>query len=700
MAARALMLAAYVACAGSQGEAADAVTGRRIVNADKEPGSWLSYGRDYLEQHFSPLKQIDTKTVGKLGLTWWYDIDELEPTESTPLVVDGVMYATSGWSKVFALDARTGKELWKFDPETDRSWLVHVCCHGVNRGVAFWNGKVYVGTLDGRLIALDAKTGRPVWSVQTTDRSKPYAITGAPRAAKGKIFIGNGGADFGVRGYVTAYDAETGKQHWRFYAVPGNPADGFEDKAMEMAAKTWTGEWWKYGGGGTAWDSIVYDPELDLLYLGFGNGSPWNRHVRSPGGGDNLFLASIVAVKPDTGKYVWHYQVNPGESWDFSATMPMVLATLTIDGKPRKVLMQAPKNGFFYVIDRQTGHLISAKPHAKVSWASAIDVKTGRPIENPEGRYPDGKAFMVYPGPAGAANWQPMSFSPKTGLVYMQSRDNGSVYVDDPSFVPRENALNEATGNRHTKDAQGRPIAWPDERPAFDNTLVAWDPVRQAEVWRLKLPFSRGAGVLATAGDVVFHGRWNGDMKAYEAASGRELWSFNVQNAIVTAPISYELDGEQYIALAVGWGYANLIQRPLAHPTDVPNTNRVLVFKLGATRQLPPVIANPPPLRKPPTEKVDAGTADKGGELYDTYCSVCHGGNAVGQKTRPDLRYSDYLDNGDWKTVVLEGALKTNGMAAFGAVLTPVQAEQIRAFVVSKAQAAEPPATSVPLPHQ
>ena len=359
------------------------VTAERIIHADREPGNWLTHGRTYSEQRFSPLKQINDRNVGDLGLAWHYDFGTRRGLEATPLVIDGVMYVTGNWSVVHALDARTGRPLWQFDPEVDPAWAVHLCCDVVNRGVAAWGDKIYVGTLDGRLIALDMATGRKVWEVLTVDRDWPYSITGAPRVANGKVFIGNGGAELGVRGYVSAYDAETGKQVWRFYTIPGDPSKPFESPAMEMAAKTWSGKWWTMGGGGTAWDSLVYDPELNLLYIGVGNGGPWNQEIRSAGDGDNLFLSSIVAVNADTGEYVWHYQTTPGDTWDYTATQTMILAELNIGGKQRKVIMQAPKNGFFYVLDRGTGELLSAEPYVAVTWATHVDMATGRPVERP-----------------------------------------------------------------------------------------------------------------------------------------------------------------------------------------------------------------------------------------------------------------------------------------------------------------------------
>src|SRR5687767_7950288 len=411
-----------------------------LAAPESRQGDWLSYGRDYYEQRFSPLTEINDTNVGTLGLAWQFETATERGLEATPLVVDGVMYTTASWSVTYAVDARTGKQLWKYDPEVHRKYDQLACCDVVNRGAAFYKGKVYVGVLDGRLVALDANSGKVAWTATTVDQQQPYTITGAPRIAKGKVIIGNGGAEYGVRGYVSAYDAETGKLAWRFYTVPGDPAKGFESPAMEAAAKTWTGEWWKLGGGGTVWDSFSYDPELDLLYVGTGNGSPWNRRLRSPDGGDNLYVSSILALRPDSGELVWHYQTTPGETWDYTATQHMILTDLTIAGRVRKVLMQAPKNGFFYVLDRTTGELISAAPYTEVNWATSIDMKTGRPVETGIARY--NKPEMIRPGPLGGHNWQPMSFNPKTGLVYIPAQHNAFGYADDPKFQIRDNAWN------------------------------------------------------------------------------------------------------------------------------------------------------------------------------------------------------------------------------------------------------------------
>jgi len=410
-------LAAMALLAGCGDKTAD-IDAVRIAAADGNAAEWVTHGRTYGEQRFSPLDKVNVSNAGQLGLAWSFDLPENRGIEATPLVADGVMYTTSSWSIVRAFDAKTGKLIWEFDPKVPRKTGVKACCDSVNRGVALWEGRVYFGALDGRLISLDAKTGKQVWSTVTVDQSKPYTITGAPRVIKGKVLIGNGGAELGVRGYLSAYDARNGKLLWRFYTVPGEQPtdDAASDEAMKIARPTWKGEFWKVGGGGTVWDSMAYDPDLDLLYIGVGNGSPWNRDIRSPGGGDNLFLSSIVALKPDTGKYVWHYQTTPGESWDYTATQHIILADLTIGGKPVKALMQAPKNGFFYVIDRTNGKLISADNYVPVSWATGVDPATGRPVETPNARYGSGPALAM-PGPLGGHNWQPMAYSPKTNLV-------------------------------------------------------------------------------------------------------------------------------------------------------------------------------------------------------------------------------------------------------------------------------------------
>jgi quinohemoprotein ethanol dehydrogenase len=519
---------------------------------------WVTYGHDYAETHFSPLRQINADSVSRLGLAWTWETGTEGGIESTPLISNGVLYATGPWSVVFAVDARNGKEIWRYDPDIARVNGPRICCGPVNRGVALYQGRVYEGTLDGRLIALNAETGKVEWSAQTTDPKDDLSITGAPRVIKGKVIIGNGGAEFAARGFVTAYDAATGKQAWRFYVVPGDPSKPFENPELEKAAKTWTGEWWKYGGGGSPWDGMAYDPQADLLYIGTGNGGPWDINVRSPQGGDNLYLSSILALKPDTGRMAWYYQEVPGDQWDYTATQPIVLADLAINGKQRKVLMHAPKNGFFYVMDRITGELISAEPYAKnVTWAKSIDLKTGRPNFTPEARYGKNSA-TVAPSAGGAHNWHPMAFSPLTGLVYIPGQESTWTYVPDPNFqfekgrrtMSWNTGLDLMKGMRPPTTTAG---PGGDAPPPQGGFLVAWDPVTQKERWRI--PYSGGfnGGVLATAGNLVFHASSSGDFYAYNAETGAKLWEARLAPGTAT-PVTYELDGKQYVSILAGRG--------------------------------------------------------------------------------------------------------------------------------------------------
>jgi quinohemoprotein ethanol dehydrogenase len=666
-----------------------AVNGARIAAADSEPGQWMSHGRTYDEQRFSPLTRITKDNVKTLGLSWFVDLDTHRGQEATPLVVDGVMYVSTAWSKVKAYDAATGKQLWAFDPQVPGGWAVNACCDVVNRGVAVWEGKVFVGTIDGRLIALDAATGKPLWDVNTIDRTKPYTITGAPRVVKGHVLIGNGGAELGVRGYISAYDANTGKLDWRFYTVPGNPKNGFENPILEKAAQTWSGEWWTLGGGGTVWDSMSYDPQLDLLYVGVGNGSPWNHTYRSQGKGDNLFLASIVALDPDDGSYKWHYQSSPGETWDHTATQQIVLADLTINGAKRRVVMQAPKNGFFYVLDAKTGELISAKNITEVSWATHIDLETGRPVENPEARYNQTRKFFAsLQNPNGVHTWHSMSYSPMTGLVYIPIHSSNFVYGHDARFKPQPMGTN--LGVDFSGNAPASAKAAEDALASARGRLIAWDPVAQKEVWRVERAGPANGGALSTAGGVVFQGTGMGEFTALDAATGASLWSSQVQTGILAAPMTYEIAGMQYVAIMAGsggsWGMiggdANI------KGNNLPNRSRVLVFAIGGTGTLPQT--PPPPERtlSPPPVTASAATVGAGAAAFGEYCGNCHGAGAISLGILPDLRYSERLRSADdWRSVVLDGILQDEGMASFVAVLDAKSAEAIRAFVIAQANA-------------
>jgi PQQ-dependent dehydrogenase (methanol/ethanol family) len=628
--------------------------------------------------------------------------------EATPIVVDGRMYVSGPWSLVWALDAGTGEMLWSHDPEVPRETGQKACCDVVNRGVAVYRGKVYVGTLDGRLQALDAETGKLVWSTVTVDQSQPYTITGAPRVAKGKVFIGNGGGEYGVRGYLSAYDAETGELAWRFHTVPGNPADGFENAAMEMAAETWTGEWWQYGGGGTVWDSMAYDPELDLLYVGVGNGSPWNQQIRSPEGGDNLFLSSIVALRPDSGEYVWHYQTTPGETWDYTATQQMILADLEIDGELRQVLMQAPKNGFFYVVDRTDGGLLSAKNYVFVTWATGIDMSTGRPIEAPGARYEDGPA-MVMPSALGGHNWHPMAYSPQTGLVYIPAQEIAGVYVADTDFEYQPGQWNNGVeppsqvsqlrfdmlpAEMQAMFADVPPEAMAamaqqmlDDIPAdlVGGHLLAWDPVAQREVWRFDHGLPWTGGVLATAGGLVFQGSPYGMLGAYDAASGEKLWEMHTGSGVIAAPISYRVGDTQYVAVVSGWGGVfGLLGSSAARAAGVVSEGRILAFALDANEQ--------PPEREEPEQFVvgpiahdsTPGQIAEGKALYDRYCLVCHGYGAVGGGVIEDLRTKSERIFDNYTAIVIEGRRANKGMPGFDDVLDEEDSDAIRAYVLSR----------------
>ncbi len=657
------------------------VTGERLLAADEaaNAGQWMSHGRDYSEQRFSPLRKVAVENVGQLGLAWFADFDTRRGQESTPLVVDGVLYVTTAWSKVHAFDAKTGRELWRFDPKVPGEWAVNACCDVVNRGVAAWNGKIYLATIDARLIALDAATGNVVWDVLTIETGQPYSITGAPRVAKGKVLIGQGGSEFSMRGYVSAYDAETGKLDWRWYVVPGDPSKPFENPQMEAAAKTWHGEWWKTGGGGAPWDSIIYDPATNHVLIGTGNGAPWPAEIRSPGGGDHLYLSSIVALDLDTGNYVWHYQTTPNESWDYDNTSQLFTADLTLDGQPRHVVMQAPKNGFFYVLDAKTGELLSAEPYVPgVNWAKGIDRKTGRPILNPEANYSKtGRGALVSPYYGGAHNWQPLSFSPATGLVYIPANQSSYAFVatrEDDNPMGQKLSISFAGNQQYMSKLKAQPVS--------DGFLLAWDPVKQKEAWRAPLGQGRSGGTLATAGGLVFAGNSGNEFAAYRADTGEKLWRADTQTGTMAGPVSYEIDGEQYVAVVAGFRQTGNYY--------APNYSRILVYKLGGTATLPEAVPFPAPVLNPPAAFGTAAQLTQGEQVYGRFCSTCHGSDGLSRGMFPDLRYSGALASAEaFRTIVIEGALSKNGMVSFRSALSLEDAEAVRAYMVARAVAAK-----------
>ncbi len=597
------------------------------------------------------------------------------------------MYFTTAWSKVVALDAVTGKLLWSYDPKVPPAWGVNACCDVVNRGVAAWKGKLFFGTLDGRLIALDAATGKAVWETLTIDPSLRYTITGAPRVIKGKVLIGNGGAEMGVRGYLSAYDADTGKLVWRFYTVPGDPSKPFENAALEKAAKTWSGEWWKNGGGGTVWDAMAYDPQLDLLYFGTGNADPWSRKYRDAPIDDNLYASSIIAVRPDTGEYVWHYQENPADEWDYDSAGQIILADIQLDGQIRHVLLHAPKNGFFYVLDRQSGKLLSAKPFTGVSWASSIDLLTGRPIETPQAAYEHSdKPSVLSPGPSGAHSWQPVSFSPQTGLVYFPVLESAFPYKSADHFQHNPLAWNTAT-DPVAPELPQVPAIKEAVLGTVKGHLTAWDPVHQKEIWRADRPGPWNGGALSTAGNLVFEGTGGGQFEAFNAATGQKLWSTSTESGVTAGPISYSVNGEQYIAVIVGWGGV----LPLAageiglQAPRIANVPRMLAFKLGGKATLPPPPEVKPQILAPPKATAAAASVKRGEILYQSYCSGCHGDAAVSGGVLPDLRYSGALKDDQWYQIVLGGMLQPYGMISFAKEISKSDASAIRDFVIFRA---------------
>jgi quinohemoprotein ethanol dehydrogenase len=676
-------------------EAAIAAIGQiddaRIIDAASEPGSWLAYGLDYQEQRFSPLTQINKSTIKDLGLAFAIDLGSNTALEATPIMVDNTLFFTSAYSIVHAVDAATGAERWRYDPEVPREFLRRTCCGPINRGVAVYQGNVYVATLDGRLVAINATDGTRVWEVNTViDPERNYSSTGAPRAAKGKIFIGNSGAEYGVRGYVTAYDAKTGAEVWRFFTVPGDPSLPFENPELEMAAKTWKGgQWWEFGGGGTVWNSIVYDPDFNNVYLGVGNGAPWTRVIRSPGGGDNLFLASIVALDADTGRMRWYYQTVPGDNWDFTAVQDMTLADMTIDGQARKVLMQAPKNGFFYVIDRSNGELLRAHPYVTTTWATHVDMTTGRPVENPDKDYSE-RAQWVLPGPLGGHDWQAMSFDEAKGIMYMPAQDFPYLYsLNDEFKKTGVFKRNPGTLNLGIDIENSSILAakYEDEQPDAKGYLKAFDPISGEELWSVDHVHYWNSGVLATAGGVVFQGDGLGFLSAYDTDTGDKLWTFNTYISMLAPPISYTVDGEQYVAILAGTG---AVENFVGETNDTAaqrygNFGKLLAFKLGGdeTLQEPRVLDRSIPDQPPMTASAD--DLLRGEQLYNLVCSACHGGNVRSGGVLPDLRLLPEARHKIFKEIVIDGVLAGNGMASFADVLTVEDVERIHQYIISRA---------------
>ena len=680
-----VLLAALALASCGTGSSNDPAAAAKLADAS-DGTDWAGYGRSFGQQHYSPLDEIGEANAAKLGLAWSMDLSQVNSV-TEPIAVDGVLYFASGLSVVHAVDAVSGKQLWQYDPEVGKVGGLNMRIAWGVRGVAWWQGKVYVATADGRLIAIDAKSGTPVWTAQTIRHEDPAHVNGAPRVFDGKVLIGFGSTTGAIRGYVTAYDAETGKQLWRFWTVPGQPGVD-KDETTRIAAKTWSGEWWKNGGGATVWNSMAYDAEAGLVYIGTGSPYPWNHRIRSQGKGDNLFVGSIVALDVRTGKYRWHYQATPGDSWDFDAVMDIELADITLNGKPRKVLMQAPKNGFFYVIDRLTGELLSAEPYVKVNWASRVDLKTGRPVENPAARFEvTGKPFVVTPTALAGHNWLPMAYSPKSGLVYIPAIDFEARYSDiDYQWKPATDRTVDAGLAFSGGHYAGMKLP--------TGSLIAWSPVTQKPVWTVNHPTYLNGGVLATGGGLVFQGSIDGRFKAYAAATGKVMWDFDAGAPLIAPPITFRAGGKQYVTVltGLGMGYAMnagsligpMVERYGIDP--LTQARRVLTFAIGGTKVLPPP-RQPAPPTPDPSFRPEPARFDAGFLGYEMHCLNCHGDRAIGIGNGPDLRRSAVpQDQASFEQVVRGGALEARGMPKY-AEFSDTKLEAIRYYL--RARSAE-----------
>jgi len=675
----------------------------RLLAVNNEPGQWLTEGRDFGKSHFSPLNQINQDNIRELGFAWEYRTDTHRGMEANPIMVDGVLYTSGTTGRVYALNAVTGEEIWAFNPESDGQVNRYTCCDEVNRGVDVWEGMVYVASLDGRLFGLDAETGEVAWEEDTfIYKDRAYTSSGAPQVAGDVVVIGNAGADYDARGYVSAYDLKTGEFRWRFFTVPGDPALGFEHPELALAAETWDPDSrWDVGGGGTAWNAMAYDPELNLLYVGTGNSALFNWHERSPAGGDNLFLCSILAINPDTGEMVWYYQQVPRESWDYTATQPFILTDMAFDGENRKVIMQAPKAGFFYILDRATGELLSADPYVPVNWASHIDLATGRPQMNPDVDYDYGKPpIFIEPSGMGGHAWNPMAWNPENKIVYIPSIEGGAMIYDNTDghvYRPKQgnNGNSILFGDMMTMnpDLMQDPI-----RSFLDDVqdagkaesraaLKAFDPATGTTVWEVE---NEGwwdrAGVLSTAGGLVFQGTDSGFMRVYHEDTGELLHELFIGSSIIAAPISYMVEGEQYIAFLTGWGGGGWFA---PHPTSAVirygNQGRIIALKLGGESiPVPDLVSDIAPIPEPPVQNTASPEIiAQGQQLFSRSCAICHANTDYG--LTPDLRRMDAATHEGFLGIVLYGARRYQGMPKWDDVLDENQASAIHAYLTDLA---------------
>ncbi|MBS0580825.1 MAG: PQQ-dependent dehydrogenase, methanol/ethanol family [Proteobacteria bacterium] len=709
----ALWLAAVAGCARSHPPPAPPAATRtagdldasRLAAAAREPEQWFTNGRDGAGTYYSPLAGINRETAPRLGFAWQYPLGTRRGLEATPVVVDGIMYAAGNFGRVYSLDAATGRERWTYDPQVDGRWARYACCDAVNRGLALWKGRVYVGSLDGYLHAIDARSGQRLWRVDTLlgrAQQLPYTSPGFPVVAGKVVVIGNAGADFrGVRGYVSAFDLETGALKWRFFTVPRDPKLGAQDQPhLVEAVKTWDPRHrWEFGGGGTVWDGISYDPDLNLLYVGTANASPYTIKEGGRRGGDDLYAASIIAIHADTGQMAWYYQVVPGDEWDYDSTQKMILADLQIGTQLRRVLMQASKNGFFYVIDRATGELISAKSFAYTNWTKGLDPRSGRPIPTPEAEYLQGPK-LIYPSMAGAHTWQPMSFSAQTGLVYIPALEAPMVYIETArrpagliegnftvaGFFPEDydpKVLAPLFGALPSLASLAAPAAVNSVRSV--GVLKAWDPVKGQVVWERPLPTFWSGGVLSTGGEIVVQGDAEGMLVLYDARTGNVLRKVDVGTGIIAAPMTYAVHGEQYLAFMAGYGGGPGLYAPFPPNTAAykyGNAGRIVALKLGGGEVPRPPLVEDEPFPQPPAREARAGNVAHGAVLYNRHCGRCH---TFGRGELPDLRRMAAPTHAIFDAIVLQGAYAPRGMGRFDDVLSAQDAHDIHAFLVDQA---------------
>ena len=693
---------------------AGSVDTRRLTAADSEPDVWLTNGRDVAGTYHSSLSDINVSNVARLGFAWDYDLGSRRGLEATPVMVDGTLYFPGNFGRVYAVDATSGKEKWVYDPGVDGQWGRYACCDAVNRGLVVWQGRVYVGALDGYLHAIDAATGKRVWKVDTLlerDPQHPYTLSGAPVIAGDSVVIGCGGGDFrGVRGYIAAFDASTGQLKWRFYTVPRNPKEGPQDQPHLVGAlKTWDPQHpWEEGSGGTVWDGISYDPELKLIYFGTGNAAPYNIKRQGQPVGDHLYAASIIAVHAQTGQMAWWYQTTPGDRWDYDSTQRLVLADLDQAQERRRVLLQANKNGFLYVLDRTNGALLAAHPFAYQNWTFGLDPVTHRPKINPAAEWLAKPRTMIFPGPAGAHSWQPMSFDPKTKRLFIPTIEQGMVWVDT---TRRPVGLMEGVFRAPEIPPEGYdplamkpllgslpPLADLEKgipNPVSRGVLRAVDAATGKLVWEQPSASSWDGGVLSTDANLVLQGDMSGNLNIYAADTGRPLTRIELGSSVMAAPMTYEVDGTQYVAVLAGFGGANM-GSPFPEGSAAArygNEGRLIALKLGGGAVPKPAPVDAQSFAQPPERTGTPAQIEHGALLYNRFCARCH---VFGRGLLPDLRRITQPTNRFFYDIVLKGMYASQGMARWDDVLSREDAEAIHAYILDEAWTAFSQQKAVP----